>query len=97
MDVDGNDNSPEWGYCAEPGCGEPAEPLWFSGGPPDDPDLLLCHTHTGERMGKLEALLSAIKEAAWEVQDDKGTRYCCFCEEREPNHYPQCILSVTSS
>lgn len=53
MDVHGNDNGPEWGLCETPGCSEPAEPLWFSGGFPDDPDLLLCYRHTGEHIGKL--------------------------------------------
>lgn len=53
MDVHGNDYSPEWGYCKTEGCGESAEPLWFSGGPPDDPDLLLCYKHTGEWVGRL--------------------------------------------
>lgn len=53
MDVNGNDNAPEWGYCTTPGCSEPAEPLWFSGGFPDDPDLLLCYKHIGMLVGSL--------------------------------------------
>lgn len=92
MDVHGNDNTPEWGWCETEGCKEPALPLWFSGGFPDDADLFLCHDHIGKRMGALVAYLAEIKEAAWIVQDDKGTRYCRFCEEREPKHYLNCIL-----
>ena len=53
MDVHGNDNTPEWGYCKTPGCNEPAEPLWFSGDFPDDPDLLLCYKHTGAYIGDM--------------------------------------------
>lgn len=50
IDVNGNDNTPEWGYCEHPGCPEPAYPIWFSGGEPDDPDLLLCEAHIGARL-----------------------------------------------
>jgi hypothetical protein len=58
MDVHGNDNTPEWGWCKTEGCGEPAEPLWFSGGFPDDPDLLLCYEHTGQYVGALRAAIT---------------------------------------
>ena len=63
MDVNGNDNSPEWGYCTEKGCKEPAEPLWFSGGFPDDPDLSLCHKHIGTRMLAVETERDALRTA----------------------------------
>lgn len=53
MDVNGNDNNPEWGWCKHDGCSEPAEPLWFTREYPDDPDLLLCYKHTGEWVGDL--------------------------------------------
>jgi len=45
MDVNGNDNAPEWGYCQIDGCHQPAIPCYISGGPPDDPDDLLCAEH----------------------------------------------------
>lgn len=45
MDVNGNDNTPEWGYCDKDGCTEPAIPCWVEGGPPDDPDDCLCPEH----------------------------------------------------
>lgn len=54
IDVNGNDNQPEWGYCAVAGCPEPAYPIWYSGGFPDDPDLLLCEAHIGARMLQLQ-------------------------------------------
>lgn len=54
IDVNGNDNQPEWGYCDAPGCPEPAYPLWYAGGPPDDPDLLLCDRHIGARILQLQ-------------------------------------------
>lgn len=45
MDVNGNDNTPEWGYCRVAGCPNDAIPCYDSGGPPDDPDDLLCADH----------------------------------------------------
>jgi len=63
MDVHGNDNTPEWGYCKTPGCNEPAEPLWFSGDFPDDPDLLLCYKHTGAYIAALEAENATLRAA----------------------------------
>jgi hypothetical protein len=48
-------DGPEWGYCTHAGCVEAAEPLWYSGAFPDEPDLLLCNTHTGVLIGRLEA------------------------------------------
>lgn len=51
------DEGPEWGYCEAEGCNEPAEPLWFTDGPPNDPSLILCYKHTGERVG--DALILA--------------------------------------
>ena len=45
MDVNGNDNTPEWGFCRVEGCHEAAIPCYDSGGPPDDPDDLLCADH----------------------------------------------------
>lgn len=59
MDVDGNDNSPEWGYCTHVGCRQEAFPIWLSGGYPDDPDLLLCPIHLGSRMNGAIVLLQA--------------------------------------
>ncbi len=44
MDVNGNDNMPEWGFCEK--CKEPAIPCYLPGNmPPDDPDNLLCVDH----------------------------------------------------
>lgn len=58
MDVHGNDNTPEWGYCRHPdGCREDALPLWLSGDFPDDPDLRLCQKHIGLHIARLEDLL----------------------------------------
>lgn len=59
MDVDGNDNSPEWGYCTYPGCREAALPIWLSGGYPSDPDLLRCDRHIGSLINALVILLKA--------------------------------------
>jgi hypothetical protein len=59
MDVDGNDNGPEWGYCTHPGCRHAAFPIWLSGDYPDDPDLFLCPTHIGSRMNGALVLLQA--------------------------------------
>lgn len=80
MDVNGNDNQPEWGYCTDPGCTEAAFPIWLSGGFPDDPDLLLCETHIGAEIARLrEALRHAarmftIKGARKIVADALGER-----------------------
>ena len=78
MDVHGNDNTPEWGLCETPGCSEPAEPLWFSGGFPDDPDLLLCYRHTGEHIGKLQELARQAVYGLWRWKRNQkrgGSRY----------------------
>lgn len=49
MDVDGNDNMPEWGYCTHPGCTYAAIPCYLPGNlPPDDPDDFLCADHCTE-------------------------------------------------
>lgn len=61
LDVNGNDNSPEWGYCTAEGCTEEAFPIWKSGAEPDDPDLLLCPKHIGELIGRLEADAAALR------------------------------------
>lgn len=46
MDVNGNDNTPEWGYCQEEGCSEPAIPCYDIGNKyPNDADALLCPSH----------------------------------------------------
>lgn len=47
MDVNGNDSSPEWGYCQVEGCREPAIPCWLpdSDYGVDEPDDLLCANH----------------------------------------------------
>ncbi len=47
MDVDGNDNSPEWGYCQVAGCEWAAIPCYLSDSDygVDDPDDLLCVEH----------------------------------------------------
>lgn len=67
IDVNGNDNQPEWGYCAVGGCPEPAYPIWYSGGFPDDPDLLLCDQHSSARILELEKECEALKigQRAW--------------------------------
>jgi len=53
LDVNGYDNTPEWGYCKTEGCKEEAFPIWLSGDYPDDPDLLLCPKHIGARIKEL--------------------------------------------
>jgi len=46
MDADGNDNRPEWGYCQQEGCKEPAIPCYLPDNePPGEPDDLLCCEH----------------------------------------------------
>lgn len=62
IDVNGNDNQPEWGYCTVPDCGEEAFPIWTSGEYPDDPDLYLCPTHIGARILELEKELTAARD-----------------------------------
>jgi hypothetical protein len=57
MDVDGNDNQPEWGYCTAEGCQEAALPIWLEGGCPDDADLFLCQDHIGTEIARLRAAL----------------------------------------
>lgn len=61
MDVDGNDNTPEWGYCTQPGCSHAALPIWLSGDFPDDPDLLRCERHLGSLINGLMVLLRAAR------------------------------------
>lgn len=50
IDVNGDDNTPEWGTCKAEGCKEDAFPIWLAGEYPDDPDLLLCPKHIGARI-----------------------------------------------
>jgi hypothetical protein len=57
MDADGNDNTPEWGYCTYAGCREAATPIWLSGEYPDDPDVLRCPTHLGSLINGMVVLL----------------------------------------
>lgn len=47
MDVHGNDNTPEWGYCQVEGCANEAIPCWLpdSRYGEDDPDDRLCAEH----------------------------------------------------
>lgn len=61
MDVDGDDNEPEWGYCTAEGCTEAALPIWLSGDFPDDPDLFLCIKHIG---AEIVRLTEALEQAA---------------------------------
>ena len=66
VDVNGNDNAPEWGFCTVQGCREAAYPIWYSGGFPDEPDLLFCDTHIGARIATLErALKEILVPARW--------------------------------
>lgn len=49
MDVNGNDNTPYWGYCQKEGCSNAAIACYMSGNyPPDEPDDLLCADHCGD-------------------------------------------------
>lgn len=70
LDVNGNDNTPEWGYCSAEGCREGAFPIWKSGDAPDDPDLLLCPTHLGRLIGQQEADAAALREAIEGILED---------------------------
>jgi hypothetical protein len=46
MDVHGNDNTPEWGYCTKDGCEQAAMPFWLPDNePPNDPDGFYCAEH----------------------------------------------------
>lgn len=81
MDVNGNDNEPEWGYCTAPDCREAAFPIWLSGEYPDDPDLLLCERHIGAEIARLRAALRqcarmfTIRGARQVVKDALGEEY----------------------
>lgn len=70
IDVNGNDNTPEWGYCTVEGCKEEAFPIWLSGGYPDDPDLYLCPTHIGARILHEETARKAYEELATRAEAD---------------------------
>jgi hypothetical protein len=63
MDVNGNDNTPEWGYCTIAGCTEAAWPVWLKGSYPDDPDLLLCESHFDQRLAEIYRTLQAAYHA----------------------------------
>jgi hypothetical protein len=82
MDVHGNDNAPEWGWCRHPdGCREDALPLWLSGDFPDDPDLRLCQRHIGLHIAGLTEVLRALWGAAGTITEGENTgdaecRYC---------------------
>jgi hypothetical protein len=60
MDADGNDNTPEWGWCTCPGCKSAALPIWLSGAFPDDADFYLCERHIGAKMNALIVLLRTV-------------------------------------
>jgi len=64
IDVDGNDNTPEWGYCTEAGCKEPALPIWLYGGYPDDADLFLCMDHIGKLIAEQKEQIAALQESS---------------------------------
>lgn len=75
LDVNGFDNQPEWGYCHAPGCTEAAYPIWLSGGPPDDPDLLLCDTHIGRHIAAQDSdLARARSDLATAIQSRDQAR-----------------------
>lgn len=63
MDVHGNDNTPEWGYCTTAGCHEVAFPIWLSGTFPDDADLLLCEEHIGAHIARQDRLIADLRAA----------------------------------
>jgi hypothetical protein len=67
IDVNGFDNSPEWGTCKAEGCHEDAYPIWESGAYPDDPDLLLCEMHIGREIARLrdQAAHAEAARKAW--------------------------------
>jgi len=62
IDVNGYDNSPEWGTCKAEDCKEDAFPIWLAGDYPDDPDLLLCPKHIGARILRAETAQKAWTE-----------------------------------
>ena len=73
IDVNGNDNQPEWGYCTYPGCTHDALPIWLSGEYPDDADLFLCEQHIGSKINALVVILRAIIGSQKETWIGKGT------------------------
>lgn len=70
LDVNGYDNTPEWGWCHTEGCKEEAFPIWKSGEYPDDPDLLLCPRHIGLLIRQQEAGAAALREAIEGILED---------------------------
>ena len=69
IDVNGNDNRPEWGWCKTEGCKEEAFPIWLSGDWPDEPDLLLCPKHIGLHIASLETQRKAWTELGAKAQE----------------------------
>ena len=60
IDVNGNDNQPEWGWCRAPECENEAMPIWFEGGPDGDPDLLLCPDCIGLEIVHLRSVIARV-------------------------------------
>lgn len=85
IDVNGNDNTPEWGYCTVAGCEEAAFPIWLSGEEPDDPDLYLCPKHIGARILHEQTARNAYQELATRAEAITGDLLVDLAAERAEN------------
>lgn len=89
IDVNGNDNTPEWGYCTIDGCREEAFPIWQSGGFPDEPDHLLCPKHIGLLIGKLETQRRAWTAIGAKAQADAAALHTLLDDAITLCHIPE--------
>ena len=83
IDVNGNDNQPEWGLCRGPECDNEAMPIWFGGDPDDDPDLLLCLQCIGVEFADLH---SVIIRAARQLPGNPDAAEAILSEVRGANY-----------
>ena len=82
IDVNGNDNQPEWGWCRGPESDNEAMPIWFGGDPDDDPDLLLCLDCIGLEIAQLH---SVIDRAARQLPGNPAAAEAILSEVRDAN------------
>lgn len=55
----------------------------------------VAYNTTLNELDAAQADAAALREALWVPQDEKGTLYCCLCENRYPEHYETCIASLS--